>query len=102
MKNTSILNIETNLFLKNDIIVHPNIGYDLGILEHTTHVKIFSNTSLDEFNKADKHFIEGSIILENKCRQGSVLLGKKYWNSIGKPENVRLFYEDNKILISNI
>lgn len=102
MKSTSILNIETNLFIKNDIVIHPNVGYDLGILDHTTHVKIFANTTIDAFKVADKYFTEGDIILENECRYDNILLSKRYWNSIGKPEQVRLFYEDNKILISNI
>ena len=102
MKNTNVLNIETNLFLKNNIIIHPNTGYDLGILNNSTHVKIFANTSIDAFRIADKYFVEGDIILENKCRQDNIQLSKKYWNSIGKPEKIRLFYEDNKILISNI
>ncbi len=102
MKNTSELNIETNLFLNNNIVVHPNVGYDLGIIDHTTHVKIFANTSIDAFKIADKYFIKGDIILENKCKQGNIQLGNKYWNQIGKPERVKLFYEDNKILILNI
>lgn len=101
MKSSSVLNIETNLYANNNIIIHPNAGYDLGLLNHSTPVKIFANTSIDIFKSADEQFFEGSIILENNCKQGSVQLSKKYWNLIGKPERIILHYEDNKILISN-
>ena len=96
-----MLNIETNLLANNNIIIHPNEGYDLGLLSHTTPVKIFANTSIDMFKSANENFIEGTIILANECRQGNIQLSKKYWNLIGKPEQVILYYEDNKILISN-
>ena len=101
MKNSKLLNVETNLYVKNDIIIHPNEGYDLGLLSHSTPVKIFTNTSIDIFKSADEDFIDGVIILENGCRQGNIQLSKKCWNLMGKPEKVILYYENNKILISN-
>ncbi|MBN1214530.1 MAG: hypothetical protein JXA99_03715 [Candidatus Lokiarchaeota archaeon] len=102
MKTSNVLNIETNLFIKDNIIIHPNEGYDLGLLNHSTPVKIFANTTIDIFNLAEEYYTEGTVLLENNCKQGSIQLSKKYWNSIGKPEKVRLFYEGNKVLISNM
>ena len=101
LKSSNALDIETNLYAKNDIIIHPNEGYDLGLIDHSTPVKIFANTSIDNFKSAEGNFIEGSIVLENSCKQGNVQLSKKFWNFIGKPQKVRLHFEDNKILITN-
>ena len=101
MRNSKLLNVETNLYVKNDIIIHPNEGYDLGLLSQTTPVKIFANTSVDVFKSEDENSIDGIVILKNDCRQGNIQLSKKYWNLIGKPEKVILYYENNKILISN-
>lgn len=102
MKTSNVLNIETSLFIKNEIILHPNEGYDLGLLSQSTPVKIFANTSFDIFEIAKEFYVEGTVVLENTCKQGNIQISKKYWNSIGKPGRVKLFYEKNKILISNI
>jgi hypothetical protein len=101
LKTSNVLDIETNLFVKNNIIIHPNEGYDLGLINHSTPVKIYANTSIDKFKIAEENISEGSVVLENSCKQGNVQLSKKFWNLIGKPQQVRLHYEDNKILISN-
>ncbi len=102
MKTSNVLNIETSLFIKDEIVINPNEGYDLGLLNQTTPVKIFANTSIDIFNTAKEFYTEGTVVLKNSCKQGNIQVSKKYWVFLGKPGKIRLFYNENKILISNM
>jgi len=102
MKSSEPLIVKTRLSQKDDIIIHPNEGYDLGIMNTKNPVKIFGNTTIETFNNAADNFFEGHIVLENNCSQGTVELNSKYWKKIGSPDKIRLFYEADKILISNM
>jgi hypothetical protein len=101
MKSTSILSVCTDLYLIDDIVIHPNAGYDLGLISPVTSVKIFSNIPVEEFNGRTSGFCAGNIILKNQCKNGTIMLGKKFWKKLGTPNNVKLHFDQDKILISN-
>ena len=102
MKSSQALLVKVNMTQKSDIIIHPNEGYDLGLMNTVTGVKIFDNSQIETFNEGSAGFYEGSIALENNCKQGTIQLTSRYWKKLGTPERVMLFYDSNKILVSNI
>ena len=102
MKSSQELTVKTSLYLKDDIILHPNEGYDLGLMLPSTSVKIFGNSTIEVFNRAEDGFINGNVLLENKCTPLTIEVAKSFWKKIGSPDKVKLFYEDNKVLIANI
>lgn len=83
------------------IVIHPNDGFDLGLMSVKYPVKIFSNITLTEFQNNSKENIEGTIHLENYCRLGTIELATKYWNKIGNPQAVVLYYDEGRLLIEN-
>ena len=101
MKNTEKLNVRTNFHLQNDVLIHPNEGFEMGLMNTAMAVKIFANVVIEVFNAGDKEFLEGQLILSNDCTPGEIILSHKYWKKIGSPEKVTLFYDDCKILIAN-
>jgi len=83
------------------IVIHPNDGFDLGLMSTNYPVKLFSNISLADFESNSKQHIDGNIYLENYCRAGTIELATKYWNKIGNPQVVILHYDDGRLLIEN-
>jgi hypothetical protein len=103
MKSSQALTIKTVLSQKEEeIIIHPNDGFDLGLMNTKAVVKIFCNTTIEIFNIGEKDFTPGTIILANDCPQQVAQLNHKLWKKIGSPNALRLFHDNNKILISNM
>lgn len=100
MKQTDFLGVKTSLYLQNEILIHPNEGFDLDLMNTAAHVKIFADVPIQVFNKGESDYIEGKVTLDNKATPGVITLSNKYWKKIGSPEKVQLFYEDNKLLIA--
>lgn len=101
MKQTAPLTVETGFTDPNKISIHPNDGYDLKLYSITYAVNIYSNCSLEDFQNSEGENIEGEIFLSNDMTPGKVKLQKKFWEKIGKPHQVVLHYDSNKIFIEN-
>lgn len=101
MKKTSTLSVYGQTGQKStQIVIHPNDGFDLGLMSLQYSANIYSNASVDEFKSGRTQSFPGSIILENNCRPGTIELGIKYWKELGKPDSVTLYYDDGKLLIT--
>jgi hypothetical protein len=102
MKQTEELTVINDLSLKEyEVVIHPNDGFDLGLLDKHNYIKIFSRATIEEFKKEDGHHMPGQLSLANECRSGTVTISSKHWNSLGKPKKVKLFYNANKLLIAD-
>ena len=102
MKSTNELLVDTDIYLKNNILIHPNDGFELGLMKTHYSVKIFANVTIDAFNNEKDNFREGILLLNNQCKFGTIKLCAKYWRQIGMPKKIKLFYTENKVLITNI
>ena len=101
MKHTEELTVINDLSLKeHEVVIHPNDGYDLGLLDKHNYIKLFSTKTLEEFKKEDGRYMPGQLSLANECRTGTVMISSKHWNSLGKPKKVKLIYKDKKLLIT--
>ena len=100
MKKTNILNVLGDFSMKDDIlVVHPNDGFDLGLMITSYPVYIFFGCSLSEFEEGKGEKIGGKILLDNKCRVGTVEMSRRILEKLGKPKKVELFYKEPNILI---
>lgn len=101
MKSTELLNIKDNYYLEhNTIIIHPNVGIDIDLIQTVYKVKIFFNCLIEEFNK-ENGFVEGQLFLKNNCVDNTVEISHKNWVKLGKPNKVKIFLENDKVLISS-
>jgi len=102
MKHTEELTVINDLSMKEyEVVIHPNDGYDLGLLDKHNDIKVFSKETIEEFKKEDGQHMSGQLSLANECRTGTVIISSKYWNSLGKPKKVKLVYNDKKLLITD-
>jgi hypothetical protein len=101
MKSTEYLTVMGDLKLRrNDFVIHPNDGYDLGILSRDNEVRIFTGASLEEFAACKGEGVSGTIRLHNSCAASTVRMSLAWWNELGKPRIVRLAFERDRLFIS--
>jgi hypothetical protein len=100
MKNTEDLIAVPDLYNKTDLIIHPNVGFDISLMNTKHPAKIFGNVTIEIFNTGTENFISGHIILSNKCEHDKIFIPNSLWKKIGSPDKVRLYYEDGKVLIA--
>ena len=101
MKSTGKLKIISNFIQPETIlIIHPNEGYDLDLMNNSYSVKIFTNTTIEDFNTENGDFIIGEIKLDNNCPHGSLQVSRKYHKKNGNFQQAQIFFDQNKILIS--
>ena len=100
MTSTGDLIIITDLYQKEEIHLHPNVGFDLGLMNSRYKMKIFPNTIVEIFTKGSEGFIEGSVVLDNKCKDKIIKISHLFWKKIGKPKKARLFIEEDKLLMA--
>ena len=107
MKETSFLQVLGDYsFDEKTIRIHPNDGFDLGIMTTDIVVKIYPGNSFEELEDPNTRFTYGKLYLENNTRMGTCELALKTAQKLGSPKKVRLhLIEDEdypKLLISGM
>lgn len=90
MKTTGYLNVCTDFKLKNKIIIHPNDGYDIELMNYSYPIT-FSTVLTPE-----KEVFSGEIALSNDCKHNTVTIGTAFWQKIGKIDKLILSISDDK------
>jgi hypothetical protein len=102
MKHTSspLTVLVDSSFDSGKVVIHPNSGFDLGIMTTNHPVLIYANDKLEDF-KSKNCFPRnrGEIWLENNCKHNTVELSKDFWIKIGKPRKIVMIYEDQRLLL---
>ncbi|MFP4301254.1 MAG: hypothetical protein ACOC47_04200 [Alkalispirochaetaceae bacterium] len=104
-KETSFLQVLGDYsFDEKTVRIHPNDGFDLGVMTTDIVVKIYAGNSLDELEDPNTRFVYGNLYLENNTRMGTCELALKTVQKLGSPKRVRLHLLDGeeypKLLIS--
>jgi len=100
MKRTEALNIMVDSsFPLGKIVIHPNDGFDLGLMQTHYTARVFMNIRLSDFKEECGDPVQGQIFLENTCRRGYAELSQKCWERMKKPNSVLLVYDSNKVLL---
>ena len=103
MKRTQPLKVMIDAsFPMGKAVIHPNDGFDLGLMNTSHPVKVFLNLSLDDFRESKGDLIQGQIMLENTCRKGCAEISKKCWEKMQCPDNILIVYDSNKLLLLSV
>jgi hypothetical protein len=98
MKHTKLLEVLVDYkFKEGQMVIHPNAGFDLGLMSTSYPVEVYTNVNLDHFKSESG--ILGEISLKNECKKGTIEISKHNWKKMGEPEKVMLFYENKKLLM---
>ena len=97
MKETSFLQVLGDYsFDEKTIRIHPNDGFDLGVMTTEIVVKIYAGNSFDELENPNTRFVYGNLYLENNTRMGTCELSLKTVQKLGSPKKVRLHLLDGE------
>ena len=107
MKETEFLQVLGDYsFDEKTIRIHPNDGFDLGIMTTDIVVKIYAGNSFEEMEDPNTRFVYGKLYLENATKMGTCELALKAVEKLNSPKRVRLhLIEDEnypKLLISSM
>lgn len=96
MKQTGELGVLGDYsFDEKTINMHPNDGYDLGLMTSSHVVRIFPGSSMEEFITGSAKSTFGTLYLNNDCKLGTVELSLRTVERLGKPKRVRLAYAED-------
>ncbi|MBN1696572.1 MAG: hypothetical protein JW881_03560 [Spirochaetales bacterium] len=100
MERTNILKVYTNHNQEeNVIIIHPNDGLDIGLMNSSHSIKLSLQLVRDPGPFSSDWMIDGSIMLENGCKTGSIELSTKLWKNFGKPDNLAIVKNNDNIFL---
>ncbi len=83
----------------NVLVLHPNDGYDLGLLASHNPLRVFLGVSLEDFEAGKGVSAGGSLHLKNDCTPTTLRINMVWWRMLGKPRGARLVAGDGKLLI---
>ena len=84
------------------IILNPNDGYDLGLLSDTISVKAHGVAYGPDGKERRGYLLDVKLVQENDCRIGTILMGMKLVQQLGKPKNIQLHLENVKMVIAKV
>ncbi len=103
VKKTSPLSVISDYsFDEATINIHPNDGFDLGLMTTSYDVAIFPRSTSDDASRTDSGGVPGTVNLKNECRVGTVEVSLKTVKSMGSPRKITLSYDDGKLLLTPV
>ncbi len=100
MQSTGYLKAMGDIRLPRDVLVmHPNDGYDLGLLSSHNTLLVFLGGSLEDFEAGRGQSTKGSLHLKNDCALSTLHLNQVWWKELGKPGSVRLYCRSDRLLV---
>ena len=103
MKYTSALEVIQGDEPQGDTLrIHPNDGFDIGLMTYMYELKIFNNCSAEEFNSEEGSFFLGRVEQANECQLGTMEVNYKFFKKLGSPERIKIIASDNKLLLLHL
>lgn len=97
MKHTAELAVLGDYsFDEKTINIHPNDGYDIGLMTSSYVVKIYAGCTPEEFGDGTAAHTFGTIYLNNECRVGTVEMSLRTAEKLGKSRKARLMLTDGE------
>ena len=72
------------------VIINPNDGFDIGLMETEAPVAIIPLASMETLSLDPPPPISGRVLQQNECPSGVVKIGARLSGRIGSPDTVRL------------
>lgn len=104
MKKTLPLTVRPSTSCADDILsIHPNDGFDLGMMTTGYRVQLYSAMPLEAFVKGqDWDHKPAQVKLLNECQKETLELNMKFWKKIGEPVKAVLVYDGDRLLIQGV
>ena len=104
MKKSIVLELAYSHHIPNHLLImHPNIGFDLGLMTKTHQVALCTGMEAKEFLQGCTNQGEDiQIDLRNDCPEAQLLLHASYHKSFGDKPKAVLFFDGDHIFIHTV
>lgn len=101
MKKTATLKVSISTSIdRTHLVMHPNEGFDLGLMRISHPVQLCHDLAVDEFLKGSRGVIdEVSVSLLNECPKETVLLGRSLHKLLGEPVKAVVLFDGERLFI---
>ncbi len=94
MRKSELLKVINDFSLaETEVVINPNDGFDLGLM--TTEHRVRTDDGGGDGGSG----VPGRIRLDNGCPPGSVVLNKKLWERLEKPQALRLGLDGDRLTL---
>lgn len=96
MKETDGLSVLADYsFDEKTLNIHPNDGYDLGLMTTKAVERIFVDCTFAEFQSGQGSHVFGNLNLSNETKAGTCEMSLRTAQKMGRPKKVRLHFDDS-------
>jgi hypothetical protein len=99
LKSTKPLEVFINNKLSTGhLVIHPNDGFDLGLMNNSNRVAVYMNLSTAA-KESESSSQSGEIYLSNSCKSGTLEVSQRQWELMDKRGQVILAMKENSVFI---
>ncbi len=101
MKKTSALKVSPSLHIpKGKVILHPNEGFDLGLMRVTHPVNWCSGVDVQAFLKGEDGTPRELVVdLLNECPRETLQMSQSQWQGLGSPPKAVVLIDGQRLFI---
>lgn len=104
MKKTGSLKFTITFALDREcLIMHPDEGFELGLMRVTHHVRLCRNLDLESYLKGmegDVEFVK--LQLHNDCPRETIQVGRTLHHLLGKPEKAIALFDGQRLFLHTV
>ena len=101
MKKTVSLKVSVSTAVDRvHLVMHPNEGFDLGLMRVAHPVRLCRNLGLEEYLKGGEGEVDMvNVSLLNECPQQTILVGLALHRLLGEPTKAVVLYDGHRLYV---
>ncbi len=104
IKKTERLKVSPSTQLGIDrLVIHPNDGFDLGMMTREYQVSLCTELPLDKFLGGSDGKVEAARVeLRNECPSQTIQVNPQVWERIGMPSAAIILYDGSRLYLHTL
>jgi hypothetical protein len=101
MKKTGSLKVSVSAAMeRQQLMMHPNDGFDLGLMRVEHQVRLCRNLNLEGYLKGSEGDVDPICLsLRNECPQQTILVGLALYRALGEPTKAVVLYDGHRLYV---
>ena len=101
MKKTGSLKVFVSATIdRQQLVMHPNDGFDLGLMRVEHPVRLCLKLKLEEYLQGSEGEVDlVSLALRNECPPQTILIGSALHRVLGEPAKAVVLYDGNRLYV---
>jgi hypothetical protein len=101
MKKTGSLKVSVSTAVDREhLVMHPNDGFDLGLMRVEHPVRLCRKVGLEDYLKGDEGEVDlVNLALKNECPRQTILVGTAMFQLLGEPSKAVILYDGQRLFV---